>query len=274
MRIDFFVQPALPVHLSHCESSSAIAKNKGFLMLRKSLLVVFFAHAIALGDPPQSPKHLNEARNLLQTLKPGNSKYGHEKLDVKWQGEDNAAASVCFADCSYFLDALLAHSYPKYNAEALNRWFGSKKRPLAKHYYETITAKKGFSRISKIGDVRAGDIIAIRYLVANKDKDTGHTMLVVGTPKERTASAMIINETVQWEVPIMDMTRTGHGKRDSRLKSNGEFSGGLGTGFLRIYATKDGTLAGYSWSFVANSGYHEMKDRPIAIGRLDPKFEP
>jgi hypothetical protein len=243
-------------------------------MLRKSLLVLFLAHAIALGDAPQSPKHLDDARKLLQSLKPENSKYGHEKLDVKWQGENNAAASVCFADCSYFLDALLAHSYPKYNTEALNRWFGSKKRPLAKHYYEAIAAQKGFTRISEIGNVRAGDIIAIRYLVPNKDKDTGHSMLVVGTPKERKASAKIIDDTVQWEVPIMDMTRTGHGKRDSRLKNNGEYTGGLGTGFLRIYAAKDGTVAGYSWSFVANSEFHDTKVRPIAIGRLDPKFEP
>jgi hypothetical protein len=240
-------------------------------MLRISIPVVLLVQTIALGDAPQTPKHLDDARKLLQTLKPENSKYTHDKLDVKWQGENG---SVCYADCSYFLDALLAHSYPKYNAESLNRWFGSKKRPLAKHYYETIAAQKGFTRMSKIGDVRAGDIIAIQYLVPNKDKDTGHTMLVVGAPKERKASATVIDDTVQWEVPIMDMTRTGHGKKDSRLKSDGSFRGGLGIGLLRIYAAKNGTLVGYSWSFAANSDYHEVKARPIAIGRLDPKFEP
>ena len=244
------------------------------MLLLRFILIAFLASAFVFGGEPQSPKHLDDAGKLLQSLKPANSKYGREKLEVKWQGESGATESVCYADCSFFLDALLAHSYPKLNAEALNRWFGVKKRPLARHYHETISAQKGFARIDKIGEAQAGDIIAIRYLVPNKGKDTGHTMLVIGRPKTRAASAPIIKETVQWEVPIMDMTTTGHGKGDSRLKDDGTYFGGLGTGSLRIYATEAGTFAGYSWSFAGNSEYHETKDRPIAIGRLDPKFQP
>jgi hypothetical protein len=240
---------------------------------RRTLLALCLFIALA-GESGAQPKHLDDANKLLQSLKAENSAYGHDKLEVKWQGEKGAKVSVCHADCSYFLDALLAHSYPQFNAEALNRWFGSKKRPLARHYFETITAQKGFTRIDKIDEVKAGDIIAIQYLVPNKDKDTGHTLLVIGVPKERPAAPTIIDGTTQWEVPIMDMTRTGHGKADSRLKDDGTYRGGLGTGLLRIYAAKNGTLAGYSWSFHANSEHHDSKSRPIAIGRVDPKFEP
>src|SRR5262249_4347772 len=146
------------------------------------------------------------------------------------------------------------------------------RRPLARHYYDTIAAQKGFLRIDKIGDAQPGDIIAIKY--PESKKDTGHTMLVTATPKRRNATAPLVEGLVQWEVPIMDTSSSGHGKSDSRRKNDGGYRGGLGTGILRIYSDKNGAIAGYSWSTLAGSEFHDAKAYAIAVGRLDLKFEP
>ena len=244
-------------------------------MFRKILCIIVIAPVAAFaGQPGAAPKHLEDARKLVQTLKPDNTTYRHDNPVVKWKGDKGVDASECYADCSAFLDALIQHSYPRYDAEALNKWFGSKKHPLAKHYYDTIAAQRGFKRIDKIGDVRPGDIIAIKYIIPKKDKSTGHTMLVNGAGKVHAPSAKIIDNTVQWEVPIIDSTMSGHGTADSRLLGDGTYRTGLGTGLLRIYAARDGMIVGYSWSLGAKSKYYDANDAPIVVGRLDVKFEP
>jgi hypothetical protein len=220
-----------------------------------------------LAGQNNSPKHLADAKELLHNVKPQNTSYRHKDTVVKWAGP----ASECHTDCSGLLDSLIHHSYPKFNDAAFKKWFGVK-RPLAHHYYDTIAAQKGFTRISRIGDARPGDFIAIKYPPGGAN--TGHTMLVSGNPKPHNISAPLVDGTTQWEIPIIDCSTSGHGKTDTRRKSDGAFHGGLGSGVFRIYTHKSGALAGYSWSVLSGSEYHDSKSRPIVIGRLDPKFEP
>jgi hypothetical protein len=232
-----------------------------------------------MAGTPAVPRHLQEAHRLLKSLNPHNTSYKHGTPDVQWERVKGARFSVCHTDCSGFLDELILHSYPKYNAESLRKWFGVKKRPLAHHYYATLMAQKGFRRIEKIGQVLPGDIIAIKYKPGKTaDNSTGHTMLVVARPKKHTASDEIIDNTTQWEVLVMDQARSGHGETDSRYKGKAKgkriYHPGLGTGSLRLYTRKDGTIEGYSWSLEKASRHYDTQEVPLVIGRLDPTFDP
>jgi hypothetical protein len=248
-------------------------------MLRTLLLCAFLLTSAASAATAVVPKHLEEANSLLKSLKPEDTSYQHGTPDVKWKGSKGAKFSVCHTDCSGFIQELILHSYPKYNVESLKKWFGVKKRPLAHHYYDTVMAQKGFTRIEKISQVLPGDLIVFKYKPGKTgDNSTGHVMLVVAKPKKHPASDEIIKHTTQWEVPIMDETRSGHGETDSRYKGKNKgkrvYPPGLGTGSLRLYTHKDGTMEGYSWSLDRSSKHYDTQEVPLVIGRLDPKFQP
>jgi hypothetical protein len=188
-------------------------------MLRALRLGALLVTSSALAGPPAVPKHLGEANRLLQGLRPEDTSYAHGTPDVQWKGAGGAPFSVCHTDCSGFIDALIRHSYPQYGAEAVRKWFGVKNRPLAHHYYDAVVARRGFTRIANVSQILPGDIIVLKYGPGKTaDNSTGHVMLVVAKPKEHPASDGIIKDTTQWEVPIMDATRGGHGKTDSRYQ--------------------------------------------------------
>jgi hypothetical protein len=144
---------------------------------------------------------------------------------------------------------------------------------LAKTYYEAIRKEKHFKRIETVSAVKPGDIIAIRYRpgdAENRDHNTGHIMLVVTSPERRNPSPPRVEETQQWEIRIIDQSRSGHGPADTRHRPGRKELSGLGEGVLRIYARIDGTIAGYSWSTLKNSEYHDRAERDILIGRFQP----
>jgi hypothetical protein len=239
-------------------------------MFRKAMALLLVAPLAGWAVQADSPKHLDEANKMLQSLRPDQTSYCHKDTKVIWPSDSGKAPSECHTDCSGFMDALIRHTYPKFDADAFKKWFG-KARPLADSYYDTIVAKKGFAQISKIGDVQPGDIIAVKYPPGSDN--TGHVMLVSGMPRQHAGSAPLVAGTIQWEVPIIDSSMSGHGKADTRRKADGTSRTGLGAGVLRLYS-KMGTVVGYSWSVLAASEYHDGKTRPLVIGRLDLKFEP
>jgi hypothetical protein len=233
--------------------------------------VLLFLNSGLAAQTTPTPKHLADARRLLQDLKPADTSYRHKDTVVKWRGENGATQCECHTDCSGFLDSLIHHSYPQFKADDFKKWFGVK-RPLAHHYYNTIVANKGFTSIRTIAAVHPGDIIAIKYPPGNAN--TGHTLLINGRPTPRKASAPLIDGTQQWELPIIDASTSGHGKSDTRRQADGTFRGGMGAGIFRIYTSSDGALRGYSWSVLSGSEFHDIKNRPVIIGRLDSNHMP
>jgi hypothetical protein len=150
--------------------------------------------------------------------------------------------------------------------------FGSR-RPLAKAYYEAIQTQHGFRRIDSMSAVLPGDIIAVRYRSddpENKDHNTGHVMLVAEAPTARDGTPPLAKGTQQWEVVVIDQSRSGHGPKDTRHRDGHKGATGVGEGIMRVYAHKDGSLAGYSWSTFKNSEFHSQDDRQIVIGRFQP----
>jgi hypothetical protein len=229
--------------------------------------VVFFPAYTSAQE--SRPKHLDLAIRFVRQVAPENTSYRHKDTSVRWKGVRGAPAYESHTDCSGFLDALLRHTYGL-NDESMKQIFGSR-RPLAKAYYEAIQTQHGFRRIDSISAILPGDIIAVKYRSddpENKDHNTGHVMLVAEAPATRPATPPLAKETRQWEVVVIDQSHSGHGPKDTRHRQGHKDASGLGEGILRIYARKDGSLAGYSWSTLKNSEFHGREDREIVIGRF------
>lgn len=232
---------------------------------RLTVVAVLLAAASGFGRPEMAePKHLRDARILLQSLTPDGTSYRHKNGEVRWPGTNGAA--VCHTDCSGFLDALLKHSYG-YDRKRFETWMGSG-HPTAARYHDAIAGEGGFQRIAHLADARPGDILAIKYPPGSSN--TGHVMLVAGSPRKMRPSPPLADGTDQWEVPIIDCSHSGHGASDNRHLANGKSREGLGRGVLRIYSTPSGAVAGHTWSTSAKSEYIDQGTRHLEIGRLQP----
>jgi hypothetical protein len=213
------------------------------------------------------PRHLTDARNLVQHLELKHTSYVHGKADVTWDGVRES-----HTDCSGFLDALLVHSY-RYDQDQFKKWFDSH-RPSARRYHDAIVDEHGFAEIKDLPHVRPGDILAVKYL---KRKDnTGHIMLVADAPRRMQPKKPLVANAEQWEVPVIDSSETGHGTSDTRHHkgAGGKDHHGLGEGVLRIYTDPQGKVLGFAWSTLERSEFKSPDDENLVIGRLKPNFKP
>ena len=215
----------------------------------------------------QRPKHLMEAQKLVNHLRLENTSYQHGDPKVVWDG-----TCELHTDCSGFVDTLLSRCYG-YDPDAYKRWFDSH-RPTARRYHDAIVANHGFTHINHVSEIRPGDFLAIKYLT--QKENTGHIMLAAEPPQRINAKKPFIEGTDQWEIKIIDSSRSGHGVTDTRHKKgkNGKDHDGLGEGIFRIYSSKDGTAAGFTWSSYVNSEFKGPGEEHLVIGRLKHDFKP
>ncbi|MEG4506144.1 hypothetical protein QUA81_21085 [Microcoleus sp. F6_B4] len=244
---------------------------------------------------------MEDALLLLEGLRWDNNNYQHGKPNVTWKGINGAADYVSKTDCSGFMSKLLQHSYGDYFTDERFKQWRKKSglgRPLAKDFHYAIVNQKDFIQIQEITQVQPGDIIAIKYLKKEDTDDnkedgnppTGHVMLVVEAPKK----SSLIEGKRQWEVKVIDQSRSGHGKYDSRRKTDiasdnsqldrdrvannpqknscepkKNFNDGLGKGTMGIYTNEEhDDIIGYTWSICENSKFYRPDEKDLAIGRL------
>lgn len=215
----------------------------------------------------EQPKHLAEAAALVHHLALHNTSYRSGEALVTWRG-----AYQSHADCSGFLDALLLHCYD-YSREDFKRWFDSH-RPSARRYHDAIVEQRGFRQVRRLADVQPGDILAVKYF--HRTDNTGHVMLVAEPPRRIASAPPVLAGTDQWEVPVIDSSRSGHGPTDTRHHRgpDGKDHDGLGRGVLRIYGNPRGQVVGFSWSSASVSKFISPEDEHLVIGRLIPGFAP
>jgi hypothetical protein len=228
-----------------------------------------------IGSGTRAPKltRLDWALMLVNGLAPENTSYRHKNISVKWKGIDGAADYESHADCSGFINALLKRA-DGLTDDTFELWLGIR-RPLAKTYHDAITNQNKFKRVVLLKDAQPGDVIAVKYRPGdpeNTDNNTGHILLMANAPQPRKATAPLIPGTAQWEVTVIDQSRSGHGKTDTRHQPDGKFVSGLGQGVLRLYTDNSGKVVGYSWSTFATSEFHDQTDRHLVIGR--PQMKP
>jgi len=213
---------------------------------------------------------LDWARLLVQNLKPADTSYRHKDTAVTWAGQNGAQSYSSYADCSGFLEAVLTQTYGL-TPDDFDHWL-SKRRPLAEHFYAAILAGRGFQRVTRIDAARAGDIVAIKYPPGAGGDNTGHIMLIAGTPQRRSASKPLEGASEQWDVLVIDSSESGHGPEDTRRQPDGTFHDGVGQGTLRMYSDASAGISGYAWSDFANSDYYTGAQRPLVIGRIDVEY--
>jgi hypothetical protein len=237
-----------------------------------TVLVALTGFGARAAEPMSEPKHLHEAVVLVKGLRLEDTHYNHGEPDVQWKGVNGAAKFVSHTDCSGFVDALFMHTYD-YNRDDFRKWFG-KNRPTADTYHENIVQQKGFAQIIEFKDTKPGDLLAIKYIT--KKTDTGHVMLAASAPRKIALKKPIVGDTEQWEISVIDSSKSGHGPTDTRHKNgeNGKDHTGLGEGVLRVYTQPDGKIAGFTWSSLTVSPFQSPQEENLVVGRLKPGFKP
>ncbi len=217
------------------------------------------------------PPHLADARTMVAGIRPADNRYTYGNGSLTWKGEDGAVAFVNHADCSAFVTLLLEHSY-HFTAKQVRQTTGSE-HPHADVWHDAIRAGRGgLHEVTRLADARPGDILAVKF--PPHTGDTGHVMLVDAPPVPHAASAPVEAGTTQWDLTIIDSTKSPHGPADTRRHPDGTAGTGVGRGTVRVYTAADGTVAGYAWSDSDQSEYRPQAERNLAIGRLDPATVP
>jgi hypothetical protein len=136
------------------------------------------AARLIFAAPAKTP--LVWAQQLVQQLPLSRTAYEHKETRVTWAGVGGASEYASYADCSGFMNALLAQAYELSQTE-FEAWLGEA-RPLAKDYFGAMVAARGFIPLKNIAGVQPGDLIAIRYLNSAPGDNTGHVLLAAAAP--------------------------------------------------------------------------------------------
>lgn len=241
-----------------------VRRRKGVVVLN-CLLLSFFLASMGAAQRIAQRTPLDWARVLVSGLQPENTSYQHRQGFIKWKGENHSEEYESRTDCSGLLNILLERSYGL-TPDDFEKWLG-KRRPLAVEYFDAIQQEHDFRLITNEANIRPGDIFAIRY-PPGTNENTGHIMLVAGLPVAHRNSKPEIEGTEQWEVSVIDSSESGHGKTDTRRRSDGTFGQGVGQGILRLYTKTNGEIVGYSWSTLGVSDYYDQTTRQLVVGRL------
>jgi hypothetical protein len=245
-------------------------KSRRIVTTASLMALVLGVFGRARGDDAARPAHLVAAEDIANQIAPEDNDYVYKDIFVHWIGVDGATKYENHSDCSGFFDLLLEHSYG-IQSKQLKEWTGHT-RPTAAVWFDAVTSGRAqpiLSVIATVDQLRAGDVILIKYQ-PGEQKDTGHVMIVDSTPQPRDNTAPDISDTTQWEVRVIDSSKSGHGPHDSRHRADGTFSRGVGVGTLRFYTHSDNTVAGYSWSTLKASKFEAVSEHPVILARVTP----
>ncbi|MFE0510403.1 LamG domain-containing protein [Streptomyces sp. NPDC058964] len=196
---------------------------------------------------------------------------------VTWGRPDDLASWVARARCSSFMTALLKHTYGWATDDYYLQYF-QEKVPEAADYCTAFTkgtAGPRFQHISKVADLRPGDLIAVDYSGSDPD-NTGHIVMVREVKGVFTGNSVVDGET-QYAVEIVDCTSDPHGVYgkasyapypDTRMVDDVGNLQGVGIGHMMFYADNaTGKFCRYRWSVNSSTSYTPDK-RPVAAARI------
>lgn len=145
-------------------------------------------------------------------------------------------------DCSAMASYVLARSAPRAHAAVLRR--NGRNRPVARDFHDVIAAsptehaRDGWLRLTRLEDLRPGDVIAWRRPPTVASRNTGHVAFVQEAPRR------LDREGRRWMVRIADATSIPHGD-DTRPR---QFQSGFGYGTLTLFVeTPGGDPTAYGW---------------------------
>ncbi len=145
-------------------------------------------------------------------------------------------------DCSAMAAFVLARSAPRAHSAVMQR--NGRGRPVARDYHDVIASapadqpRAGWLRVSRVEDLRAGDVIAWRRPPTVASRNTGHVAFVVSAPRR------IDREGRRYLVRIADATSIPHGD-DTRPRQH---TSGFGYGTILLHRdVPRGDPTAYGW---------------------------
>ncbi|MEV6597648.1 LamG domain-containing protein [Actinoplanes sp. NPDC051346] len=182
------------------------------------------------------------------------------------------------ARCASFVTAVLKHTYPWATDAYFLEHFGDDS-PEAAEYRAGFAADPGprMRRITRVADLRPGDLIAVDY-AGSDDDNTGHIVMVRQLKGVYTGSGTHAGET-QYAVEIIDCTSDPHGEYglasyapypDTRMIDKNDKFTGTGIGHMMFYASDStGEFSRYRWSVnTSEARTYPISKRPISAARL------
>jgi hypothetical protein len=212
---------------------------------------------------PAEPAHLRWARQLVDELLSEYNAYGSHPTFVDWADPAHGKPARNRSVCSSFVSRLLERAYG-FGTNDLVKWTGLRE-PQAKDYYAAIAGSRGFTRVTHVDDIVAGDFVSLDY--PPHSRPTGHIMLTDSKALLREGAAPLRAGTKQYSLHVIDSATTGHGRQDTRVAPNG-WTRGVGRGTIRLYADDSGAIVGHTWSRRPRSQFYGTSERAIVVGRL------
>ncbi|MFE2754115.1 hypothetical protein ACFXGA_19175 [Actinosynnema sp. NPDC059335] len=247
------------------------------------------APARALPRPHRtSTPHLLEAEQLvgylsLPTCPLANNTYKEPDQPnvVRWGTPGDASDWVNRSQCASFLTAVLKRTYRWATSAFFTAHFGVAS-PFARDYRAAFAEREipHFERVTRVADLRPGDLIAIDYR-NDQDTNTGHVVMVRSVKGVYTAPGSGLNfpgET-QYAVEVVDCTAVPHGVYgvgnyfrfpDNRIFNATASTDGAGYGHMMFYASDaTGAFSRYRWSVnTSSAGAYTMAQRPVSAARV------
>ncbi|TQM80809.1 hypothetical protein FHX81_3157 [Saccharothrix saharensis] len=241
---------------------------------------------------PQRPStpHLLEAEQLvgylsLPTCPPANNTYKEPDQPnvVRWGSPGDASGWVNQSQCASFLTAVLKRTYRWATPRFFSTHFGVAS-PFARDYRAAFAERRipHFERVTRVVDLRPGDLIAIDYR-NDQDTNTGHVVMVrsvKGVYRAPTRGLNFAGET-QYAVEVVDCTSEPHGVYgvgnyfrfpDNRIFNATASTDGAGYGHMMFYASNEtGDFSRYRWSVnTSSAGTYATAERPVSAARVTP----
>jgi hypothetical protein len=162
-------------------------------------------------------------------------------------------------DCSGMASWVLRRASPLAQAAVVYR--AKSGRPLARDYYQQIAATRagraryGWSRVSRVADAAAGDVIAWLRPKEVRSANTGHVAFLVSSPEP------VAEMPHAFLVRIADASRYQH-QDDSRAATERT---GFGHGTILVVTDPEsGAPVAYGWVGLRSAW---ILNTPMAIGR-------
>ena len=252
-------------------------------MLKTLVSILVIAASQLASAQDAVPKHLQIARQIVDTVKPENNTYTNDKRYIRMPGDLFAKEVVVKTDCSGFVEEVFRRAGAPLTSDFTSKQ--SKGRYLLADYLVGFTKEQGVKLIHKVEDIRPGDVIIWKFFKPST-KHVGHTynghvMLVDSIPvqsgedvKRKKAAGL-----VAWNVKILDTTQNPKSEDDTRYRPNSgaedddtegavKDNTGAGRGTIRLFSDAQGKLAAVSFGFKKpNVHINSADDWLIYVGR-------
>ena len=232
------------------------------------------------------PKYLQLARDFVANTKPENNAYTLGKSMTRMPGDLFTSSYVVSADCSGFVEEM----FRRVDSTTLNNLATQKfkNRHSIHDWYRSIKQEEAFIRISKVTDLKPGDVAVWLYKGSGQHHTPGHMLFLDSVPVKIKPRKPMAEGLDQYEFALIDTSQEAKSRDDTRfvsdeaLRDENEAKGkergtvtspnykgdkGVGRGHMRFYADSEGNLKGAAFSF-SKAKFHSVdNDWDIVVGR-------